>query len=97
ECPAGTSTSQAPGSLAGRRVLPGAVAAHALPVLQVVGGSIVFLSSPAGLAVVNRALTGFCLTWRHRFQGGRQRPVVLAVVRAMESANCGTMCDVPLE
>ncbi|CAK0829238.1 unnamed protein product [Prorocentrum cordatum] len=88
---------QALGTVADRCAFLDAVAAHALLILQFVDDSFVFQSSAAGLAAVNRALTEFCLTWRHRFQGGRKRPMVLAVGGGPVSDNFGTVCGVPPE
>ena len=50
-----------------------------LLILQFVDDSFIFQSSTAGLAAVNNALTQFCKVWRHRFQGGRKRPLVMVV------------------
>ena len=54
-------------------------ARHALLIVQFVDDSFLFQSSPAGLAAANRGLSQFCTRWRHRFQGGRKKPVVMAV------------------
>ena len=54
-----------------------AMAGHGLLMLQFVDDSFVLQSSLHGLTCANRALLGFCRTWRHRFKMGSKGPAFL--------------------
>ena len=66
-------------------------------VLQFVDDTFTFVSNTAALRTVNTALSSFCTAWRHRFQGGRKRPTVMAVGGGVpEAVLRGSVCgEVP--
>jgi hypothetical protein len=67
-----------------------AVALNAWLMLQFVDDSFVAQSTLHGLRCVNRAMTAFCDTWRHRFKLGAKGPAVMAVgCRSPVSEACG--------
>ena len=70
-----------------------------LLIVQFVDDTFTFVSSSASLRAVNYAMSKFCTDWRHKFQGGRKRPTVMAVEAKMLNHDArGLVCgEVPQE
>jgi len=81
-----------------RLLLLDEVSTHAILLLIFVDDTFLFQSTLCGLRAVNRSLTEFCYKWRHRFQGGRKRPSVMAIgAPSPAPRNCGEICgETPL-
>ena len=77
-------------SAGGRARLLDAVSVTFFLMIQFIDDSFILQSACEGLATVNRALSEFCRTWRHKFGQGSKRPRVLAVASAKPMAEqCG--------
>ena len=79
-----------------RSVFLDAMSGHGMLMLQFVDDSFVLQSSLWGLTSVNKALSAFCVTWRHRFKMGTKGPAVLCIGGAdSQRFSCGTVDGTP--
>ena len=86
-------------NIAMRNTLVDVASKWSLLIIQFVDDTFTFVSNSASLRAVNSALSTFCTAWRHRFQGGRKRPTVMALGSSVPVPEArGSVCgEIPQE
>ena len=68
------------------------------PYQQYVDDAIIPALHAPALAKANKAISDACVSWRHKFAGGKKGPRVLPVCsQPPDAAECGTLCGEPVQ